>query len=32
LDLKFEYILVSAMVHLPQQWNFGSPTSMGKWC
>ena len=24
---KSECILVSAMVHLPQEWNFGSPTS-----
>ena len=32
LYLKFECILVSAMVHLPQELNFGSPTSVGKWC
>ena len=32
LNLKSECILVSAMVHLPQEWNFGSQTSMGNWC
>ena len=31
LNLKSECILVSAMVHLPQEWNFGSPTIMEKW-
>ena len=32
LNLKSECIVVSAMVHLPQEWNFGFPKSMGKWC
>ena len=27
-NLESESILVSAMVHLPQEWNFGSQTSM----
>ena len=31
-NLKSECVLVSAMVHLTQEWNFGLPTSMGKWC
>ena len=31
-NVKSECIVVSAMVHLPQEKNFGSPTSLAKWC
>ena len=28
LDIQFELIFVNGMVHLTQEWNFGTPTTL----
>jgi len=28
LDIQFELIFINGMVHLPQEWNFGTPTTL----